>query len=373
MKVLLSALWPVGGIRTFFRYVYGSPHFADVDVTLVGPDVGLSHFLKYNAPETRITVQACEQSAGDLLKATRQALIAGEFDLLHSHGFSAGAVSEVARFGKRVPHLMTAHDVFLPTMFSGVKGAVKQAGLGYLFRRMDMIHAVTDDGAANVHEYVSGLVGDKVRPILHGVDADYFAAAARRNVEAEVALPSDSFVIGFFGRFMAQKGFRTLADAVRLLVDERRISRPIKVLTFGWGGFIREDYAYVESLGLADHFVQMPATNDPAGWMKAVDVVAMPSRWEACGLLGMEALCAGAPIVGTHCIGLREVLQGSPAPMVPPRDARALADALATMADPNAREAFQAYQATAVERFSVDRPARALRALYSELVEGRHE
>ncbi|TVS19761.1 MAG: glycosyltransferase, partial [Gammaproteobacteria bacterium] len=135
---------------------------------------------------------------------------------------------------------------------------------------------------------------------------------------------------------------------------------------FGWGGFIREDYAYLESLGLNDHFLQLEATNEPGSWMKSVDVVAMPSRWEACGLLGMEALCAGAPIVGTTCIGLREVLAGSPAPMVKPGDVRGFAEALLETAAPCSRAHFVEYQPIAMERFSVGRPAGELRALYDE-------
>ena len=93
----------------------------------------------------------------------------------------------------------------------------------------------------------------------------------------------------------------------------------------------------------------------------------MPSRWEACGLLAMEALAAGVPIVGSDCIGLREVLAATPARMVEPGNAAALAEALARELEERRSAEFLAYSPTAVERFSVARNASALRSLYDEL------
>ena len=101
--------------------------------------------------------------------------------------------------------------------------------------------------------------------------------------------------------------------------------------------------------------------------MAAVDVVAMPSRWEACGLLGREALAAGVPIVGGNCIGLREVLAGSPAPLVEPLDHRALGNALLELLEDGAKAKFQAYAPEAHERFALERPCTELRCLYSQV------
>lgn len=168
---------------------------------------------------------------------------------------------------------------------------------------------------------------------------------------------------------MSPKGFKVLVDAIDH-INRNLVTEPTPhVATFGWGGFIREDYAYLEELGLKDYFHQMPQTNNMAGALKGVDVVAMPSRWEACGLLAMEALAAGVPIVGSDCIGLREVLSGSPARQVPVGNAPALADALLEEINnlEQRRDAFQAYQSEAVERFAIDRPARALADLYRQL------
>ena len=103
------------------------------------------------------------------------------------------------------------------------------------------------------------------------------------------------------------------------------------------------------------------------GVIKGVDLVAMPSLWEACGLLGMEALAAGVPIVGTSCIGLNEVLEGSPASIVPPGDAMALAGKIEYEMTAERHAEFEMYMPEAARRFSPDRHVYELMALYGSM------
>ncbi|MCH8505574.1 MAG: glycosyltransferase family 4 protein [Ectothiorhodospiraceae bacterium] len=368
MRILMTALWPVGGIRAFLRYMYREEVFADCQFDLIAPDEGLTEHLDEHLPPGRLRVFPCERGSKALIRQVRARRREHCYDLLHSHGFSAGTASELARTGTGTPHLLTAHDMFLPTTFSGWKGSIKRTALQALFKRVTAIHAVSGDAGRNIRTYLPRVSEKRIHPILHGVDTSLFSEAIPMDLSSVDGLPENALVIGFFARFMAPKGFRTLVDAVELLVRDRAPKgRPIRVLTFGWGGFIREDYGYLESRGLSEHFLQLPATEEPGRWMKSVDVVAMPSRWEACGLLAMEALSAGAPIAGTRCVGLREVLEGSPAPTCEPGDARGFAEALLKASEPGARDTFQAYQPDAIRRFSIARPAKALRALYSEL------
>ena len=178
----------------------------------------------------------------------------------------------------------------------------------------------------------------------------------------------DSCFIGFFGRFMAQKGFRYLVDAIQLIVENKMTERPPLVLTFDWGGYVREEYERIERMGLGDYFCMQQYTKDMPGMIKAMDIVAMPSLWESSGLLGMEALVSGVPIIGASCIGLREVLSDSPAVLVPPRDAEALAIAIADEINKPRKEEFEKFSSIAKERFSLNRPSSELKKLYDGLL-----
>jgi glycosyltransferase involved in cell wall biosynthesis len=289
----MAARFPVGGIRTFLRQVYSQPVFGDCEITLLAPSKDLGDFLGLYIPKKRLIVQNVPGAPGQFLRETRAALKSGSFDLLHTHGLTTAAVGEIARTGTDTPHLATIHDVFLPTTFQGTRGRVQQVGLNLLMRRCDAIHAVSEDCARNFREYLPLVKQERVHAILNGIDTETILNATPVDIRAELALPPGMRLFGFFGRFMAQKGFRTLVDAVDIVVQQSK-KPAFKVLTFGWGGFIREDFQYLQEKGLGEYFVQRPHTDEPYRWMKAMDCVVMPSRWEACGLVAMEALAAGS-------------------------------------------------------------------------------
>jgi len=369
MRILMSALQPGGGIRTFFRYIYSQPCFENCTFVLVAPDNGLSTYIRQHLPEGRITVVPAEPGHVSFVRQVRRLLKTGDFQLVHSHGFAAGLLTELASTGTAYPHLMTAHDVFLKSQFEGWKGLSRRWVMARLFSRMTAIHTVTDDARANLLEFFPGINTARVKGILHGVDTKYFRDGAPRDIRAELGLSENTPLIGFFGRFMGQKGFRLLVDAIKDIVEQRLIEPEPHVVTFGWGGFIREDYQYLQELGLGAYFHQAKQTDSMPAALKGVDVVAMPSRWEACGLLAMEALAAGVPIVGAQCIGLREVLNKSPAKMVPVGDSRALCRALVEEFEhlTARKQVFRDFQPVAVSQFDISRPAEALLQLYREL------
>ncbi len=370
MHVLMTALQPGGGIRTFFRYIYSQPDFSGDRFTLIAPDADhqLAEFLIPILGEDRFKIVSAPNDVIGFVRVIRKELDIPGYDLIHSHGFGAGLLTEVATFGRKAPkHLMTAHDVFLETQFNSWKGKFRKYVMAKLFAKMHAIHTVTNDATENFIEFFPNLPRSCFRPILHGVDTEFFASGQPIDLRRKLQIPLDVPLIGFFGRFMGQKGFRTLVDALVILKGDQFKPMP-KVLTFGWGGFIREDYEYLASAGLADYFVQLPATNDMPAMIKSVDMVAMPSRWEACGLLAMEVLASGTPLLSTDCIGLQEVVAGSPARIFAPGDAKSLAKLIKAEIEVSSREEFLVYQKTAIERFHISIPASRLRVLYDEVL-----
>jgi glycosyltransferase involved in cell wall biosynthesis len=369
MHVLMTALQPGGGIRTFLRYIYSQPCFEGCTITLLAPDDGLSDYLSEYVPAGRLKVVPAPTHPVKFLVFVRKMLKSQRFDLVHSHGFSAGTLTQIACTGSAVPHLMTAHDVFLKAQFSGLKGKLRRKGMAFAFRRITAIHTVTRDAGNNLQEFFPEIKAGRIANILHGVDSCYFRDGASRNLKQEIDLPEATPLIGFFGRFMGQKGFKLLVDAIGELAETGAVQPVPHVATFGWGGFIREDYAYLQEKGLGDYFHQFSQTNDMAAAIKGVDLVAMPSRWEACGLLAMEVLSAGVPIIGANCIGLREVLSGSPARMITVGSSDELANAISDeiARQPSRTGEFKSYQSEAVSRFNIDRPAKALHSLYMSL------
>ena len=127
---------------------------------------------------------------------------------------------------------------------------------------------------------------------------------------------------------MSQKGFRYLVDAIELLTRNPSSNLTPVVVACGGGGFVREERKAIQARGLADSFRFIPFVTDVGPSLLGVDVVAIPSLWEACPLLPMEALACGVPVIGSDCLGLREILQDTPATVVPAGSAAALAQAI---------------------------------------------
>jgi glycosyltransferase involved in cell wall biosynthesis len=250
----------------------------------------------------------------------------------------------------------------MSSQFSGWKGILKKIALFAALSQCVMVESVSVAAQSNLSSILPRLPTRKMTVMLNGVDTTAFKNAASRNLREELSLSEQTAVIGFFGRCMRQKGFGLLVDAIEKLRGVH-FGSELHVVCFGSGAFIREEQADIQKRGLSDAFTFIPFTADISGAMKGCDLVAMPSRWEACGLVAMEALSAGVPFVGSNCIGLREVLAGTPAVVVEAGDSESLAQGIIEGLN-NGRHAFEQYAPKAIERFDVRKTAEQIHEMY---------
>ncbi len=367
-QVLVFARHPSGGIRTYFRYVYGDPVMENLLLTLLAPrSDALTSVVEELAHVQDKTVT--EDKTRVLFFSLLNLLFKGRFDLIHSHGFTAGLLAALPARILRIPHIVTTHDVFLEGQFPGLKGRVKKWLIGRVLNMATVINPVGEDAKSNLIETYPylGRKG-KVLAVRNGIDARPFLTDEVRPVREEAGVSSEALLVGFFGRFMAQKGFGTLVAAVEQW-NRQPGRRPLHVACFGWGGFIREEQAELAKKGLEQYFHFFPATNDMAPALRGVDAVVMPSRWEACPLLPMEAMVAGVPVIGTRCIGLKEVAEDSPVLLFDIDSVEVLLSRLEELEmDPDGlRQAAEQFRSQASERFEVRQTAVDLHAIFDSL------
>jgi glycosyltransferase involved in cell wall biosynthesis len=364
-NLLLVVRWPIGGIRTHLKYVYPLVYreLPELKITLIAPRTEHSDTLERDLAGLPITYVYLDLycSFRTLVSTVHRQLSAESFDLVHSQGFTAGAAAALPANLRRVPHLMSVHDVMQDSQFMGMRGRARKLGMRAVFGRIDLVHAVSADVRENLIAHLGDRFSRRVRVVRNGILTLPVLEAQPRDLR-------DTLLVGFFGRFMAQKGFRTLVEAVRLLRQPANSgARRIHVVAFGGGGFVREEQAAIERAGLGEAFSFFPFVADVAGALKAVVVIAMPSLWEAAPLLPMEAMVAGVPVIGTSCIGLKEVLSDTPAVMLNPGDGAALAAAIANEAGHSSRAAAQAFIRDATSRFDVAKRVPELVALMKQL------
>lgn len=360
--------WPTGGIRTHLQYLFREigHRFRPI---LVARD----------SEETRLLCQGLERygvehvaargaSILDLTRAAWRAVSRFDIHVVHSHGFGSTVAATPVCLSRQLPHLCTTHDVVTEGIVRR-EGWTRTSTLGIAVRLADAVHAVSPSAAVSLRLLPFAGGQRNIHVINNGIDVSQFTDRAPVDIRAEHGIPSDTKLVGFFGRFMGQKGFRVLIDAAAVLI-ERGAPRFV-VVTHGDGGFVREDTEYLTSKGLRDHFVFRGLQADPGPSIAAMDVVAMPSRWEAFGLLAAEVLCSGVPLIATDCEALLEITRGSPARIVRAGSADALADALQAELANGTQALAMDYAATARARFSFRANAEQLADLLDFLVAAR--
>jgi len=375
--VLAPVRHPVGGICSYIRYVYPTLLEAGYRFTFVGPAHRLFEEFRKEL-EGWQGVEFCEAplrgKKWDARAVMRSLLRSRQFDLIHSHGLTAGVDAAVANLSSGVPHVLSSHGIVPPGAFPGVSGAIRRFVMGRLLRRVDRVVAESNDARDNHLQHFPSLRrAGRLVTIINGIvppTPGGSAPASGNQLRAQLGLPEGTFLIGFFGRFMPEKGFPVLVEAIQEIVD-RGVSRPLHVATTGADDFLvnyQRDLARRPDISCRVTFMgQVP---DIAPVLQQVDLVVMPSLWEACPLLPMEAMMMGVPVLGSDCIGLREVLRGSPSRMVATNDPSALADGICqAMEAPWTSEA-RAYAPAARTRFDVKQTAEKLRCLFDEVLNG---
>lgn len=361
IRILLVIRWPVGGIRTFIRYVYTKFHSSGYEYTILAPDLPELKVLLEDLKDINVSYIPFgkDSSVISLMVSLYKTILTGNFDLIHSHGFTAGILSALPARVSKTKHIMTSHDVLLPKQFNGLNGFLKKKVLSTFLPMIDIIHSVGIESHDNLINFISSMKNNNNNCVVipNGIEVDRFRGSDKEDFRQKLNIPEHTFLIGFFGRFMSQKGFAYLVEALKILVEKKDLPKVPILLTFGHGGFIREEKEMIEKKGLANYVHFLPFTPNVASSLRGVDVVAMPSLWEACALLVMESLVAGAPIIASDCIGIRESLKDTPGIMVPAANSIALADAIENEIRTPSRQKVEAFRDIAASRFDVRKQA----------------
>lgn len=367
-RILLVVRWPVGGIRTYLREMLRQDSFGDLDITVLMARSNESDALIQETTNRNVTWRVVDGSTRSLLRAASGEVMRGSYALVHAHGITAAMCVSVAGFLRRVPMIVTAHEVFTAGQFRGWRGALKRRAISAALRAFQVIHVVSRDAALNMSEFMPGLAkrAGRLQVVTHGVDVARFSAGNRRDLRNELRLDPDVRLFGFFGRFMAPKGFRVLIRAAELLAARADVGRFV-VACAGSSGFVREDRDVLKSKGLSEKFFFLPFERDIAPTLKGVDAVVMPSLWEASGLLAMEALVSGTPLIASNCIGLRETVEETPARVAQFGNAESLAQAMAEEISTSSKETAGTFMPEAARRFDARSSFAQVRALYSRL------
>jgi len=255
----------------------------------------------------------------------REILAEHQFDILHFHEPFVPFLSPTVLDQSRTVNIATFHAFggFSPSYWFGRRVA------GPLAARLDGRIAVS--GAAR--HFISRYFPGDYEIIPNGVDIDLYGSAAPME-----ELRDGTLNILFIGRLEERKGLIHLLKAYHRL-RKRRVDA--RLLVIGAGPKLREYRRYVGLRQIRDvEFLTRVSDARKARYLASADIFCAPSTGqESFGIVLLEAMAAGVPIVASDIHGYKNVVQrGVQGLLVEPRNHRALAAALYALArDPELR------------------------------------
>jgi D-inositol-3-phosphate glycosyltransferase len=275
-------------------------------------------------------------------------IVRGDYDLIYAHYWLSGVAGLTLRERWGVPVLQMFHTLARlkntvarsPREIEPLRRVEAEARLARAVDRIVAANAVEREHL--VRHY--GAEAERIAVIPCGVDTTLFRPGD--STEARRRLGFDHHpVVLFVGRLEPIKGLDTLCEAVAVL---HAGGVPAELVVVG--GDTDESPAghetllrrRIHALGLTPHvrFLWPQPQEALRGYYVAADVTVLPSYYESFGMVALEAMACGSPVVGSRVGGLTTTVRdGVTGYLVPEGDVAALAERLADLiADPDRRE-----------------------------------
>ena len=232
----------------------------------------------------------------------------GAYDVIHSHYWLSGLVGERLKAAWGVPHVVMFHtlgEVKNRASHREHESALRIASEAAIIAGCDRVICATELERTSLRQLYDADPA-KVTVIPLGVDLDLFQPASKTEARAELGLSEDQHIVLFVGRIEPLKGVDILINAAAMLESDVECS----VMVVGGDNTAKTQVAKLRDLarargiegrvsfvGAVDH-ERLPL------YYNAADVCVVPSHYESFGLVAVEAMASGVPVVASRVGGL---------------------------------------------------------------------
>ena len=270
------------------------------------------------------------------------------YDLIHSHYWLSGLAALDLRDLWSVPVIQMFHT--LAVMKNRVarseqetESTIRIDAEKRLLREVDRVVAATQAEVAQF-QWLYQIGTENVVVIPPGVDTSHFYPIANDEAKEFAGIPQEKRIILFVGRIESLKGIETLLRAIAQLIEEGVFrNTPFGLLVIGGDAKLSAEDTNAEmvrlkeiceSLGLGEivTFLGKCAQDTLQYYYSAAEIVVVPSHYESFGLVALEAMACGTPVVASETGGLAFLIRdGETGFHVPAGDVGSLADRLARL------------------------------------------
>lgn len=295
-------------------------------------------------------------------------------DIIHSHHpFLLGQVAANKAKELSVPLVFTFHtrydeySHYVPLSQELTKRVIIDWVLSYMEQCQ---HVITPSESMKQILAESGVVGRFISAIPTGIDVEPFRQADGEMVRHERGWGNDLVLISV-GRLGKEKNFDTLLTACAQIIQKRE---RIRLVIIGDGPERKTLEELAAQLGIAPQveFTGRVEFDEIPGYLKAADIFCFASVTETQGLVTMEALAAGLPVVAVAAPGTADAVTHGQEGLLTENDSAALAQAITQVIDnPALRQQYKEAAARKVAWFDIKAQAQKMLEVYAQAREDK--
>ena len=300
------------------------------------------------------------------------------YDLIHSHYWLSAEAGEPIADRWGVPHVAMFHtlgDVKLRARASEEEPEERLESERRIVHRLDRIVAATRHEQQLLRQ-IYRVPAERITVIPLGVNLDRFAPADRAAARAELGIGDEERILLAIGRIQPLKGLDILIRSLAEVTDRDGISLWIIGGDDRAADEISRLRALAEEFSVASmvRFVGPVEHEALPDYYNAADVVVMPSFYESFGLVAVEAMASGVPVVASRVGGLSStVSDGRTGYLIPWRCPEPFAEKIELLLrNEQLRSSLGSAAVDRMQMYSWPEISRQLCALYEDLTSGEH-
>jgi D-inositol-3-phosphate glycosyltransferase len=255
------------------------------------------------------------------------------YDLIHSHYWLSGRLGSWVKDRWNIPHAVMFHTLGMVKNIAGVaerEPDLRIATEKKLVQSCQRILAPTDREKENLRRYYNA-PAEKIGVVPCGVNLDLFRPMDKTLARKRLGFGTDGPILLYVGRFDPIKGIDRLLAAMAHLKHHRRL----RLVIVGGDGPKTAEYRRLRQLTVklgiqtSVSFAGRIEQKNLPPYYSAGDLLVVPSYYESFGLVGLESLACGTPVVATDVGAMRYIVQdGETGQIVTDATPRCLAQAI---------------------------------------------
>lgn len=245
------------------------------------------------------------------------------YDVIHSHYWLSGRLGSWAQNDWNRPHVVTFHTLGESKNRVGVGNREPELRIASEKKLVQTCHRIVVPTERERNSLVRfyGAREEKIGVVPCGVNLELFQPQKKRLARRRLGFETDDIILLYVGRFEPLKGLDILLEAIACLKSSNRLRLVIV------GGDGEHNHAHqtlkqkARELGISEKclFIGPIEQKKLPPYYNSADVLVIPSRYESFGLVGLEALACGRPVVSTPVGAMVDQLRTARAVRVIPR------------------------------------------------------